>query len=710
MTQDNSDNPVIEQTPSQCFTPDPSLPDKGAIRQHFMEYLIPFSYTRIKETLTDEKTIKSKQLINKINHINFIEGSIWIHLQHRLNQNHFLLPVQPAPCQGDTAVCLLPCLSQTILETYNCLNLIIPSDDAVIVSQAEIESVIGNAIHFRVTQKNKILNTRKSLRYSCLALSVELSQNAFTAKGTLVDFSPLGLCVKLESGSAALFNWFNPDAPVAIRVFNEASTTFSSLCRYVRHIDETSKRFMVLTPVMENVHQFQKTKVRNPRRQLTPSFEVIFTHPFSGKPVRRMVFDISTSGFSVLEKSDHGALVPGMIISDLIISYAGTITLKCNKAQVLYRKTHENGTVRCGVAILDMNIKAYTDLTNIISSTFDPHTHISDRIDLEALWNFFFESGFIYPEKYKHIHDIRSTFKETYQRLYSECPEIARHFTYQVNGKIYGHVSMVRAYERTWMFHHLSAKAVKKNLIGFIVLKHLNHFMNEVCRFPSMNLDYLICYFRPQNKFSNLIFGGFAKRLDRPNAVSSDVFSYLLYPKVEKLRSQLPGEWHIRNFLAEDLSQLDQCYKHQSKGLLVDGFNLGQKQSNGEPLEDVYAKGGFLRKVECYSLLRSDMLKAVLIVDQTDFGFNLSNLLNGIKILICDPSDLPWDVLSTAVDSVIGVYHYQKVPLLIHPADYIHEKRLPFEQKDYVLITLDARYYEEFILYTKEICKIGYWE
>ena len=104
-----------------------------------------------------------------------------------------------------------------------------------------------------------------------------------------------------------------------------------------------------------------------------------------------MVFDISNTGLSVLETSDNGTLIPGMIISDLMINYAGTIELNCNAAQVLYRKAHGNGKVRCGIAILDMSIKAYTDLTNIIACTFDPNTHVSDRIDLEALWNFFLQ-------------------------------------------------------------------------------------------------------------------------------------------------------------------------------------------------------------------------------------------------------------------------------------------------------------------------------
>jgi hypothetical protein len=695
---------------SEAPAPNFSTSDEMQKTPQVIEYLLPFDYARIKKNLESTSTFKSKDLINKLNHINFTEGAIWIHLQHKAFKDHFLISVRPEACREDTLICLLPCSSEPVAETYACLHLIIPFDDAIIVCETAIEEMGDNAITFRLPEESGVVNERQTRRYPCLELAVDLCQNAFMAKGRLIDFSPIGLRIQLEKSSSTPLNWFNPDALVTIRVHKEDRRILSLPCRFVRRSEKPSEGMMVFAPAIENIHQFKKIKIRNPRQQINPSFEVTFKHPFTGKLVQRTVFDISTTGFSVFEKSDDCKLLPGMTISDLIIDYAGAIELKCNSTQVLYRKEHEKDKIRCGMAILDMGIKEYTDLTNIISSTFDPHTHISDRVDLDELWNFFFETGFIYPEKYKHIQDIKSVFKQTYQKLYLECPEIARHFTYKIHGKIYGHVSMVRAYERTWMFHHLSAKAVGKNLVGFIVLKHLNHFMNELCRFPSINLDYLICYFRPQNRFSNLLFGGFAKNLNNPQAASSDVFSYMLYPKIKRLITRLPDGWQLRQFVQEDFWQVDRFYKQRTNGLLVEGLNLQQKKSEGESLEHVYERGGLKRNISIYSLVRSGLLKAVLIADQTDFGFNLSNLLNGVKMIICDPEDLSWEILSIAIDQVIGVYNSEKVPILTYPKEYIDDKRLPFEQKEYVLVTLDARFYNEFIMYAKTKCKIGSWE
>ena len=68
-------------------------------------------------------------------------------------------------------------------------------------------------------------------------------------------------------------------------------------------------------------------------------------------------------------------------------------------------------------------------------------------MDVDQLWEFLFESGFIYPKKYDLVQTYRQTMKETYRKLYHDNPEIIAQMTYQRNGQIYGHVSMIRSYE-----------------------------------------------------------------------------------------------------------------------------------------------------------------------------------------------------------------------------------------------------------------------
>ena len=93
-------------------------------------------------------------------------------------------------------------------------------------------------------------------------------------------------------------------------------------------------------------------------------------------------------------------------------------------------------------------------------------------------------------------------------------------------------------------------------------------------------------------------------------------------------------------------------------------------------------------------------LKAVLVVNQSDLGLNLSELLNGIKIIITDPASLPWDVLSSAVARLTGIYEVEKIPLLIYPHSYLENKDISYE-KQYMMFIMDMQYGKEFLDYLK---------
>ena len=63
----------------------------------------------------------------------------------------------------------------------------------------------------------------------------------------------------------------------------------------------------------------------HPQPALSPytlRLTVLFEHPLTRKRAQRMIYDISTSGFSVDEPADEGVLIPGMVIPDMTITYA----------------------------------------------------------------------------------------------------------------------------------------------------------------------------------------------------------------------------------------------------------------------------------------------------------------------------------------------------------------------------------------------------
>jgi len=97
-------------------------------------------------------------------------------------------------------------------------------------------------------------------------------------------------------------------------------------------------------------------------------------------------------------------------------------------------------------------------LFDAVSKVADPHVNMTGKVNMDSLWELFFDSGFIYPDKYGIISQYTKKLKETYRKLYEEGQYIFTHLTYQDQGQVYGHMSMVKAYEDSWIIHHLAAR------------------------------------------------------------------------------------------------------------------------------------------------------------------------------------------------------------------------------------------------------------
>ena len=594
------------------------------------------------------------------------------------------------------------------LEEYELLNLIINEGQFVVIVPVAPDSMSPDSFSFHLPEAGYIVNLRKMRRYTCHDVVVELRQGDLQIEGEMVDYNPEGFRIRVNSNSNALLDRSNPSVPISILVRQENKVIFSCSGLCIRSEMDLTGTDVVLIRAQKRHRRSPKRQIRNPRKQLVPSPTLIFEHPFSKKNIRLDISDLSTSGFCVHEEPDDMFLVTEMILPEVLIDFTGGLKLKCS-AKVVYCSEEDGESLRCGLSILDMGIADYSCLTHILSKAIEPHAHTCSSVNMEDLWEFFFNTGFIYSQKYRSIHAHREKFKETYKKLYQQDQEIAMHFTYQKNNRIYGHMAMVRAYEKSWMIHHHAAMPVFDRRAGFMVLKQIMHCINNMYRFQSANMEYVMCYFRPESKFPDHVFGGFNRELNDPKRCSMDLFSYFIYPTLS-LGVELPERWSIGPCSKADLWELNRFYLRRSGGLLLDIIYPKHETGPEESIEQLYNRLGLTRKWKSYALKFYGEVKAVLIVEQADLGLNLSGLLNSIKILVIDAANLPWDILSAAIHHLTGVYQTEKVPILIYPHDYLETQNASYETKRYMLWIYDARFVPRFMQYMEEKFKINYWK
>jgi hypothetical protein len=673
-------------------------------------WLPPWLFRNQELVLALEQAPKAEHetVMNSVNHIHFTGGCIFVLLRHSIYKESFLLKAYPEPCMGKTLTCRWADgqVSDLELDKLEFSSLIIDDRRSMILVPGLLKEMNQESLSIELPETNYAVGQRQAKRYLSAEVSAELMQSGFHAKGQLVDFSPSGFRLKVKPGASCSFRWFNSEEEASVHLKHNEKLVYSGKCLFVRESGNSRQREIVVAPIEEKIKRFKNKRIRNVRQRLVPSPQLVFHHPLLGKKIQRDIVDISTSGFSVCEEAQERVLVPGMVIPEAAINLAGSLKISC-AAQVIHCQKNDDGKeIRCGIAILDMDIDAYSRLSHVLTNAMDPHAHISSEVDMEALWEFFFRAGFIYSKKYRLIQAQRETFKETYYKLYQEHPEVAKHFTYQKNGHIYGHISMVRAYEQAWMIHHHAALAMERKRTGFAVLKQMMYYLNDMHRLPSAHMDYVMCYFRPENKFPDRVFGGFAREFNNPRGCSLDLFAYLPYPTLS-LGTDLPEGWSLNESSEADLWELNRYYRHSSGGLLLDALSIGPEGERSQSLEEAYAQVGLVRSWKVYSLCHRDEVNAMMIVNHSDLGFNLSELLNGIKVLVTNTEDLPWSVLSAAIGQLTREYQMARVPILFYPSKYVESNGIPCE-KHYHMWILNVQYGNEYLDYMQEKFRITY--
>jgi len=355
-----------------------------------------FDHEELLHNLDNAKALDRSYLINKINYLHFTGKRIFIRLRHLRHCASILVRVCPEPCSGQEMTCTWEKDSVSDIHTkdYALTHLLVEDGGSVVVIPVDQYKINKGQVVVTLPPKGYLVGERRTRRYAIEGVTVEVNQHGCVAQGNLSDFSPLGFRGRVKSVLSPSLHWLNTDEPVAVHLKDRERIYFSGDCRCIRFRGDNLERDVVLTPTHHTVKRFRSSQTRNPRQQLTPPPMVTFVHPFLHKRVQLTVSDVSTSGFCVYEHPDESVLLHGMVIPGVRLEFARTAAVNCT-AQVIYRSEEAQNAIRCGFAILDMETEDYSLLSHILSNALDPHCHVSAHVDLDALWEFFFQSGFI---------------------------------------------------------------------------------------------------------------------------------------------------------------------------------------------------------------------------------------------------------------------------------------------------------------------------
>jgi hypothetical protein len=700
-----------EEDPIKTESEDPQ-PERGPLHYKDLQSLLELTDEwlqapgpKVDHLPVNLKILNHNQLINLINFKNFFGKEVFLVFSHPRYKKLLLFPVQPAPVQNDRVDCLLTNIHGTpaVSRDSRLVCLLIDEGRSVVIARPEDIRFAEDHLFLKIPLKGIEVASRKNRRFVSRSIQAHLLQDGFRCRGRLNEFSITSLRTVIPEEELVHWNWINTDKPLTIQLSGEdGEVVYSGSATLLKEWDQQQDRVVVLRLLETGFERVKKRDYRTDRFKFSPSPNMVFQHPLIPKLVKIPVQDISLTGFSVEEEEAENAnLIPGLILPEIKIEFPDLSCLKC-RGQIVYRKQAPGGSVQFGFYILHISTEDHVKLSNLLHKALNKNVEMGGQTDVESLWSLFFRSGFIYPQKYQQILKNKQHLPEIYKNIYVDHPEIARHFTYQERGEIQGHIGMLRVYENAWMIHHYAADPeFRYKKVGLTLLYQLHRYINDTLNCSQLRMKYFICYFQSANKFSNLIFGGAAKKIKNRSAVSQDGLAFFYYPPY--LRSEvLPDPWVIEKAEPEDMEKLAEFYQDYSGGLLLEALDLKPSLVGVDTLGPFYARAGLYREREVLALRKNKNLSLVLSITRTNMGLNLSELTNSVTMLILDDQPLPFDVFLKVLSWLGSHYPIQQMPIMVLPADYLQNNNFPYDRM-YNLWVLNSKMADLYAQYVQKV-------
>lgn len=656
------------------------------------------------------KTVNRDYLANKLNYINFNDGTVLLNFKHTKYNHTVSIKAKPEPCLGKELVCIwskgeekkLGRLASYTFQDIHVTN----GKNVIIINPVDIH-ISAQGAHLPLPETCEEIESRKHKRYPCEGINAQLIQNSVSFRGKLVNFNAVCFHVNISEEPAQMFFWINSDMNITLILTDTCNMFYAGECRIFKKFKRGKNISFILEPVNDQCKRFKPKDFRTLRQQLIPSPHIVFLHPLTQKRVELKILDLSGSGLSVEEKKEDAVLIPGMILPEVEINFAGSFSSRC-KVQVVYRnddyEQKNKKTVKCGMAILDMDIEEHGKLLALLYQAKDGKSFLSNPLDLDELWSFFFETGFIYPKKYAFLQENKEAIKHTYDKIYSEPLKIAKHFIYRDNNRILGHMAMIRFYVNSWMIHHHAANRSVSNIAGVDVLDQISRFIHESHRIFSNKMDYVFCYYRPENKFPSHVFGGITQNIANPKMCSLDTFAYYHFEKSTQTRTGLKDPWHLVQIEKEDLSELEYYYEANSGGLMLNALEMVPEAEKMDDLIGEYNRLGFTRKKHVFALKKENILKAVILINVSDMGLNLADLTNGFHLFVVDGEDLSRGILDSVLSELGDWFQQSNIPVLLYPQSHADEMLIAYEKK-YTLWVVEVEQSDPYFKYLRKFIK-----
>ncbi len=358
-------------------------------------------------------------------------------------------------------------------------------------------------------------------------------------------------------------------------------------------------------------------------------------HPlFPGRSIQGQVFEVSSSGLSCMLERTSFPIVEGMRFHkcQLQLPHKPPRDFVFDVHHVEFRSDGQANEFRIGGEFTKAPIELIKDISAYSQDVAGNLVKDVTEEDLDLLWEFMFETNFIYQDKRRLLQGRSKEILQTYHRLMSTDNPIVKKLVMKEDNEIKGHVSAIHFYDHAWIIQHLNALKSSSTSAAQQVVSSIVNFFYDAKAMQKADIFYVMSFYRPNNVYPAVLFGETAKRIGDPlKSVAFDL-SYGLYHPSEvndESRQRVEGVVVDR---PDDMLRLSNYLIERNMIAFMRACGLSHPQELDMKLKSIYQNQSLFRDRHILSI-QEDGAWAVAMVEESSPGLNLSELTNSIFVM-----------------------------------------------------------------------------
>ncbi len=369
---------------------------------------------------------------------------------------------------------------------------------------------------------------------------------------------------------------------------------------------------------------------------------VEFQHPLA--PEVRLsgyLSDLSNSGLSILLESGMPPIPVGLLVADASLQLPLKPRIPIELRVVTFQQIEQEdaeGERRIGLEFQNMSPALVKAVTAILQREVSEHLVDASSEDYDRLWEFYFETGFIYGGKRKQIQAHAAKCFNTFQKLLQSNTPLLKKILYREGDEIKGHINAVRFFDQSFIIQHLNALKASGESAGRAVIQGINTFFVDAKANRDSGARYVMAFYRPNNLYPAAVFGGSAQIIDDPQFCWTVAYGFAVPPKAPVAVAGNSDNVDVWEANEADRAGLETLLITTGEHQLMRAEGLTQEKMVHLDITREYESIGLYRYRRIFVAEHSPTRhRAYAVCNYASPGINLSELTNSIKFFFSAP-------------------------------------------------------------------------